>query len=213
MKLVDLKVTEFLDELASKSPAPGGGSVAAFSGSNAAALVLMVGALTSKKKKFKALPEHVQSDYNETINFFFEAKQSFINLIDEDTNAFKKVMEAFKLPKESPEDLGKRKDAIEIATIGCIKTPMNVASLSMDCLKKMQFIIENSNRNTTSDQGVAVLAFYTAFLGAIMNVKINLPGLSEKDLVNKYNSVIIDLTNEVEQLKDKLLEEINYLLD
>lgn len=77
----------------------------------------------------------------------------------------------------------------------------------------MQFIIENSNRNTTSDQGVAVLALYTAFTGAMMNVKINLPGLSEKNLVNKYKSVIIDLTHEVEEIKDKLLEEINYLLD
>jgi len=213
MKLVDLKVTEFLDELASKSPAPGGGSVAALSGSNAAALVLMVGALTNKKKKFKALPEHVQNDYNNTLEFFLAAKQTFTNLVDEDTNAFNEVMKAFKLPKETEEEKDLRSKSIEIATIGCIKTPMNVASLSIDCLKKMKFIIENSNRNTISDQGVAVLAFYTAFQGAIMNVKINLPGLSQKDLVNKYKSVIIELTHEVEQLKDRLLEEVNYLLN
>lgn len=136
MKLVDLKVTEFLDVLASKSPAPGGGSVAALSGSNAASLVLMVGALTTKKKKFKALPEHVQKDYNDVLVFFDEAKTTFTKLIDEDTIAFNEVMEAFKLPKETEEDLNKRKEAIEIATIGCIKTPMQVATLSIDCLKK-----------------------------------------------------------------------------
>ncbi len=213
MKLVDLKVSDFLDELASNSPAPGGGSVAALSGSNGAALVTMVGALTTKKKKFKALPIEEQNTYNEEIQFFGRSKQKFSELIDEDTCAFNQVMEAFKLPKITDEDKDLRSKAIEFATIGCIKTPMEVANLSIDCLKKMEYIIANSNRNTTSDQGVAVLSFYTAFQGAIMNVKINLPGLSKKDLVNQYNSVIIDLENKVENIKDKLLEEIKYLLN
>jgi len=213
MKLVDLKVSEFLDELASSSPAPGGGSVAALSGSNGAALVTMVGALTTKKKKFKALPIEEQNMYNEEIQFFGRSKQKFTELIDEDTCAFNQVMEAFKLPKATDEDKNLRSKAIELATIGCIKTPMEVADLSIACLKKMEYIIANSNRNTTSDQGVAVLSFYTAFQGAIMNVKINLPGLSKKDLVSQYNSVIIDLENKVENIKDKLLEEIKYLLN
>ena len=99
MKLVDLKVSDFLDELASNSPAPGGGSVAALSGSNGAALVTMVGALTTKKKKFKALPIEEQNTYNEEIQFFGRSKQKFSELIDEDTCAFNQVMEAFKLPK------------------------------------------------------------------------------------------------------------------
>jgi formiminotetrahydrofolate cyclodeaminase len=213
MKLVELKVSEFLDELASNSPAPGGGSVAALSGANGAALVTMVGALTTKKKKFKALAETEQSEYNEIIGFFGRAKEKFVELIDEDTNAFNEVMKAFRLSKETEEDKALRSKAIEYATIGCIKTPMEVANLSIECLKKMEYIISNSNRNTTSDQGVAVLSFYTAFQGAIMNVKINLPGLSKKDLVNQYNSVIMDLDNKVESIKDKLLEEINYLLN
>jgi formiminotetrahydrofolate cyclodeaminase len=213
MKLVDLKVSEFLNELASNSPAPGGGSVAALSGSSGAALVTMVGALSIKKKKFKALPEYEQTEYNETIEFFNLAKQKFVELIDEDTNAFNEVMKAFKLPKESEEEKDYRSKAIEYATIGCIKTPMEVANLAINCLKKMEYVITNSNRNTTSDQGVAVLAFYTAFQGAIMNVKINLPGISKKELVNQYNSVIIDLENKVESMKEKLLEEVNYLLN
>ncbi|MBI9009747.1 MAG: cyclodeaminase/cyclohydrolase family protein [Tenericutes bacterium] len=213
MKLVELTVSEFLSELASKSPAPGGGSVAALSGSSGAALVTMVGALTSKKKKFLALPELEQNEYSEKIEFFNRANAKFAELIDEDTNAFNEVMAAFKLPKLTEADLDLRSKSIEYATIGCIKIPMEVANLALDCLKEMEYIIAKSNRNTTSDQGVAVLSFYTAFQGAIMNVKINLPGLSRKDLVNQYNSVIIDLQNDVENLKDKLLEEISYLLN
>ena len=90
---------------------------------------------------------------------------------------------------------------------------MNVANLAMACMNQMEFIIKYANRNTTSDQGVAVLAFYQAFLGAIMNVKINLPGLTQKEIVKQYKKVIMDTTRKMENLKDKLLEEIDFLLN
>lgn len=212
MKLVDYKLNEFLDELASKSPAPGGGSVAALSGSNGSSLVCMVGALTTKRKKFKELPEEEQKDYNHVINYFKDAKEKFTTYIDQDTDAFNEVMNAFKLPKENELDIQKRNEAIEIATMLCIVTPMKVAKLAKECLNKMEYIIKNSNRNTISDQGVAILSFYSAFKGALMNVLINLPGLSEKNLVKEYKDVIIEMTNEVENLKDHLLEEIDFLL-
>lgn len=212
MKLVDLKVHDFLEELASKSAAPGGGSVSALSGASGASLVCMAGALTTKKKKFKALPEAEQKHYQNLIDFFLEAKNQFIDLIDKDTDSFNELMKAFKLPKEKESDIAKRNDAIELATIGCTKVPMEVATLANDCLKKMDTIVKLSNRNTISDQGVAVLSIYTAFTGAVMNVKTNLTGLNQKDLVSRYNAVIIDLINEVENLKDRLLDEISYLL-
>lgn len=212
MKLVEMKVNEFLEELASKSPAPGGGSVSALSGASGAALICMAGALTTKKKKFKALSETAQSDYINLIEFFQNAKNEFEDLMDKDTDAFNQVMVAYKLPKETESDISKRNEAIEIAMIGCIKVPMEVATLAIACLKNIDPIIKQSNRNTISDQGVAVLSIYTAFTGAVMNVKINLTGLSQRDLVNRYNSVIIDLENEVETLKDRLLDEISYLL-
>ncbi|XFA98820.1 cyclodeaminase/cyclohydrolase family protein [Candidatus Izemoplasma sp. B36] len=213
MKLVEYKVNDFLNELASKSPAPGGGSVAALSGSNGASLVSMVGALTTKRKKFKALPEEKQSQYNDYIDYFNNAKNDFTRYIDEDTEAFNLVMAAFKLPKETDNDVQKRNEAIQLGTIQCIKTPMKVATLAKQCLSKMEYIIQNSNRNTVSDQGVAVLSFYTAFVGAIMNVKINLPGLNKLELAKEYKDVIIVMENEVEDLKDKLLEHVETLLN
>lgn len=212
MKLVDYKLNDFLDELGSKSPAPGGGSVAALSGSNGSSLVSMIGALTTKRKKFKALPLDKQNEYNHVVNFFKDSKEKFTTYIDQDADAFNEVMSAFKLPKDNEADIQRRNDAIEMATMLCIVTPMKVAKLAKECLHKMEYIISNSNRNTVSDQGVAILSFYTAFKGALMNVLINLPGLSEKQLVNEYKDVIIDMTDEVENLKDKLLEKIDYLL-
>ena len=143
---------------------------------------------------------------------FRNAKSSFQQYIDEDTQAFNKVMEAYALPKITEEEIQHRNQSIELATMGCIKTPMNVANLAMSCLNEMEFIIKYANRNTTSDQGVAVLSFYQAFLGAIMNVKINLPGLTQKDLVKQYNNVIMETTRKVESIKEKLIEEIDYLL-
>ncbi|XMB72815.1 cyclodeaminase/cyclohydrolase family protein [Mycoplasmatota bacterium WC30] len=213
MKLVDLSVKEFLNELSSKSPAPGGGSVAALSGANAVSLVMMVSSLTTKKKKFRALSEEIQNEYKKIIESFVSAKELFVQYIDDDTCAFNEVMAAFKLPKETESELDVRNSAIEKATIGCIKTPMEVAALALELLRKMELIIKHSNRNTTSDQGVAVLLLSAAFKGAAMNVKINLPGLSQKDLIKEYKDVIIDMTNEVNNLKEKLLEEVDYLLE
>ncbi len=213
MKLVDLTVSNFLKILSSKSPAPGGGSVAALSGSQGAALVEMVGHLTSSKKKFKALPEAEQNKYIENIEYFGRAKTKFAKLVDLDTEAFNEVMNAFKLPKETDEEKAQRKMSIELAMIGCIKTPMEVANLSLRCLQYMEYIIDNSNKNTISDQGVAVLSFYTAFKGAAMNVKINLSGLSKEDLVEQYKKVLEGLDNQAEGLKKELLTKIDSLLD
>lgn len=213
MKLVDMKVTEFLDELASKSPAPGGGSVSALAGANAASLILMVGALTTKKKKFLALSDEIQSEYINLLIEFETAKQQFIKFVDEDTQAFNLVMDAFKMPKETDSEKMARNQAIEKATIASIKTPMEVAVLALGLLRKLEAIIKNANRNTTSDQGVALLLLETALNGALMNVKINLPGLSDKSLVKDYNKVIVEMTNESNEIRDRLLEQINYLLD
>ncbi len=213
MKLVDMKITDFLDELASNSPAPGGGSVAALSGANAASLILMVSALTVNKKKFKTLDETEQNQYHEAVSIFKNAKADFTTYVDEDTEAFNQVMAAFKLPKETEIEIEFRNNEIEKATIASIKIPMKVAILALELLREMESIIKYSNRNTTSDQGVAVLLLETACMGAIMNVKINLPGLSDPGVVKEYKDVIMDMINEVNYLKDKLIEEVDYLLE
>ena len=213
MKLVERTLTDFLDVLSSNAPAPGGGSVSALSGANAVSLVMMVSSLTINKKKFKALDEETKKHYQETIALFLDAKAKFEQYIDEDTQAFNQVMAAFKLPKETEEEIRIRNNEIQKATVASIKTPIKVSALALDLIRKMDTIIKYSNRNTVSDQGVAVLLLHAACIGGILNVKINLPGLSEKNLVNEYKHVIMDMTNEINEIKDKLIEEVNYLLD
>ncbi len=213
MKLVDYSINDFLEELASKSPAPGGGSVSALAGANAASLVQMVANLTVNKKKFKALPEDIQKKYIDEVEAFKDANLQFIKYIDKDTLAFNKVMSAFKMPKTTEEEIIKRQEAIEKATIDSIKVPLEVAKLSLKMMEKMEIIIENSNKNTISDQGVSILLFHTACLGGIFNVKINLPGLSQKTLVSDYKNDIIDIENKINKLKIDLLEKINNLLN
>ena len=212
MKLVEMKVNAFLDELASKSPAPGGGSVSALAGANGCSLILMVGNLSVGKKKFKALSEDVQNDYMNNLEIFKSAKEEFTDLIDKDTEAFNALMDAFQLPKESPEEILTRQNEIDKATLGCIKVPLKVSALGLKCLRTVESLIVNSNKNTISDQGVSVLMFYSATLGAAMNVLINLPGLTDESLQKEFKKTIDDIIKETEVLKEKLLEEVMYLL-
>jgi len=212
MKLVEMEVKNFLDELASNSPAPGGGSVSALAAANGCALMIMVGNLTINKKKFKAYDESIQKQYLDYLDIFSRNKSSFVELIDLDTEAFTFLMDAFKLPKNSEEEIAIRSVEIEKATLGCIKIPMKVTVIALETLRLLESMIEYSNRNTVSDQGVSVLMLYSAIEGAAMNVLINLPGLSDEKLKKEYEKTISDIIFEANNLKDSLLEEIKYLL-
>ncbi len=212
MKLVDLKVKDFIDELASSSPAPGGGSVSALAGANACALISMVGNLSVGKKKFKLLESDVQEKYNKSLELFKKNQDLFLNLIDEDTLAFNSLMYAFKLPKESDEEVALRAKEIDKATLQCIKVPLKVCAIAIESLREVEDLIKYSNKNTISDQGVSVLMLYTAVEGAAMNVLINLPGLNDEELKKEYEDTIEEVVQEANQIKDNLLEEVKYLL-
>ncbi|MFA7076572.1 MAG: cyclodeaminase/cyclohydrolase family protein [Candidatus Izemoplasmatales bacterium] len=212
MKLIDMKVKDFLEELGSSSPAPGGGSVSALAGANGCSLVLMVGNLTIGKKKFKALDDDIRLCYNQSLEVFKRNQKEFVELIDLDTDAFNNLMKAFKLPMNTDEEKASRQKEIDKATLGCIKVPLKVAALGLESLREISNLIQNSNKNTISDQGVSVLMLYSAVEGAAMNVLINLPGLTDENLHKEFKRVINDILKETEGLKDKLLEEINYLL-
>lgn len=208
MKLVELKVEEFLDEVNSKSPAPGGGSVSALSSSLGISLLRMVGHLTIPKKKFLKLDEDIQEEFTE----IFESLDFYLvklkELIDKDTDAFNQIMKAFKLPKETLKEKDIRKAKIEEATIFAIEVPLEVAKLSLDVLKNTKIIIEHGNKNAISDIGVSVLTLLTGIEGAILNVKINLSGLNNKELKGDYEYVVANMMNDAEKLKRDLMEKI-----
>ncbi len=194
MKLVELKVNEFVNEVDSKSPAPGGGSVAALSGSLSSALARMVSHLTVGKKKFKALDEDTQKLVFDAMETLESKKEAFVELIDKDTEAFNMIMAAFKLPKETDEEKKHRSNKIEEATIVAIDVPYEVASSGRDLLHALDILLQYGNKNCLSDLGVSGLLLHTTIIGAVMNMKINLPGISCEDLKAKYQKEIDDLT-------------------
>ena len=172
-KLVDLSVKGFADMTASESPAPGGGSVAACCGAMGAALGTMVANLSSHKKGWDARWEEF-SNYAEKGQAYMT---EMLYLVDEDTNAFNKIMEAFGLPKSNDAEKAARSVAIETATIYAIKIPFRTMELGFEAFELAKKMAEIGNPNSVSDAGVGALCLRTAIKGAYMNVRINSQGL------------------------------------
>lgn len=172
-------INAFLDELASSSPAPGGGSVAALAGALGAGLVSMVCALTIGKKKYADVESEMKK-----IQVQSEALRSqFTALVDRDTDAFNKVMETYALPKETEPQKALRSAAIRAATKEATLVPLEVMKHCIDGLALAQNVAASGNANSVSDAGVAALMLHAACEGAALNVKINLNGLDDTDFV------------------------------
>lgn len=175
-RLVDMSLREFVQETASESPAPGGGSISAAIGAFGAALATMVANLSSHKRGWDDRWEEF-SDWAERGKAYYE---ELLRLIDEDTAAFDALMAAFGLPKSTDEEKDARAEAIADATKRAIEVPletMRTALASMDVIEAMAKI---GNPNSVSDAGVGVIAARSAVLGAQLNVKINCSGLEDK---------------------------------
>lgn len=205
MKLIDLKLIDFINEVDSKSPAPGGGSVSALLGTLGVSLSRMVGHLTLGKKKYLALDVSIQEEFEKTITNLEVKKQELLHLIDLDTEAFNLIMEAFKLPKNTADEIKIRNLKIEQATKIAIDIPLKVAKTSYESLILMDIIIKYGNKTAISDLGVSVLNLSSAIEGAIMNMLINLPGISDIDLKNKYQNQITELLEKTTDLKQNYL--------
>jgi len=212
MKLVEMNLKEFNDEIDSSSPAPGGGSVSALASSIGVSLSRMVGHLTVKKKKFRALDIEIQNKFNTILEDFVIMKSELISLVDKDTEAFNLIMKAFKMPKETDEDKKNRKDKILEGTIEAIKVPFIVAELSYKALENMEFILKHGNKNTLSDIGVSTLMIYSGLEGAILNVKINIPGLTDQHLINQYQDSVSEMLLQAKRMKDSILGKIHNTL-
>lgn len=208
MKLIDLKVAEFINEVDSKSPAPGGGSVSALAGSIAASLSRMVGHLTTGKKKFKALDESIQIEFNQALQSLLDVKEELTVLVDKDTEAFNLIMAAFKLPKETTEDKKYRSLQIEEATKVAIEVPYQVATTCQKGIKALPIIREYGNKNCLSDLGVSALMFKTGCIGALMNVKINLPGISDEELKTYYTTNVDEIHQQINEYADYIINSV-----
>ncbi len=175
-RLIRMNLRAFADETASESPAPGGGSISAYVGSLGAALGTMVANLSAGKRGWEDKIATF-SDYaaqGQTI------KDTLLTLVDEDTNAFNKIMNAFGLPKGTDEEKKARTAAIEDATKYACEIPFKVMETAYAAMSMLQGMIEQGNPNSITDAGVGVLCVKTAVRGAYFNVLVNAQGLKDR---------------------------------
>ena len=181
-------VTGLLDELASESPAPGGGSVSALCGALSAGLSSMVANLTFDKKGF----EKQKSLMDETANKAQRLKEFFIQAVDEDTAAFNQIVSARRMPKNNADEIQRREQALFEANVKAIDVPLSILSASEELLKLAEIVLRDGNQNSLSDAGCAVLNAVAAGEGAYMNVLINLAGLSRDGREGEFRQKVHD---------------------
>ena len=201
-------VNEFLDELASDSPAPGGGSVAALSAALGAALISMVCRLTIGKKKYADVRDEMEAMLKRSE----ELRASFSELAEKDTEAFDSVMRAFAMPKETEEQKLRRTATIQEATKSATLVPLNVMQLCVEALSLTKTVAEKGNTNSISDAGVAALMLQAACSGAALNVRINLAALEDKHFVDETTEKLNKIQNDVEKLSSEILKLTNQKL-
>ena len=196
-KLVKMTLTDFCYETSSESPAPGGGSISAYMGALGAALASMDANLSSHKRGWDNRWEEF-SIWAEKGKYFYE---ELLKMVDEDTNAFNKIMEAFGLPKKTDEEKSIRKQAIQDATKYAIEVPFKTMQLCYQCMEVCRAMVETGNPNSITDAGVGALAARSGVKGAFLNVKINIKDLEDRAFAEK----ILTEGKEIEQ-KTELLE-------
>lgn len=200
--LAESSLEGFAKETASENPAPGGGSVSAYAGTLGAALGAMVANLTAHKKGYEE-----QLDYFSEMAEKAQAKmRELLFLVDEDTRAFNGILEAFRLPKSSPEEKKLRKKAIRSANKYAIEVPYKTMKIAASCLEIIRPMVEKGNPNSISDAGVAALCIQTAVQGACLNVQINSMSLEDEEKKKYY----LDKAHLLEQ---KTLKEVESILE
>lgn len=200
--LIEKNITTFLDELASNSPAPGGGSVAALSGALGAALSSMICNLTIGKKKY----HDVEPEMKTILRQSEELRRTFAALIDQDTMAFNKVMETYGLPKETGDQQALRTAAIQGATKEAALVPLEVMKHVIDALALAKTVAEKGNVNSISDAGVSALMLHAGAEGAALNVYINLNSINDTDFIGWKREEVQSLLKTSKMKRDEVME-------
>lgn len=175
-KFEDQPLGSFLTQLASGSPTPGGGGAAALMGAMGAALVSMVCHLTLGKKKYAAVETEIQA----LLEPAEELCQRLAGMIEADKTAFDRVMQAYGLPKSTPEEKDARAQAIEAALKEATQVPMDCVTACAEVIELCKTAAESGNRNVVSDAGAGVLAAYAGLTSAALNVYVNVGGLKDR---------------------------------
>lgn len=201
-RLVSLSLESFMNETASESVAPGGGSVSAYLGSLGTALGSMVANISSHKRGWDERWEEFSSwaEKGKVI------QNELLRLVDEDTNAFNMIMKAFGMPKTSEEDKKERKAAIEEATKNAILVPFKVMEVAFRAYEVIEEMVKEGNPNSVTDAGVGALAVRSCIKGAYLNVCVNTQGLEDKKFGDEIKAKAAELDAQSEQKEKKIID-------
>lgn len=203
--LIDMTCKGFAEETASESPAPGGGSIAAYAGSLGAALGTMVANLSSHKAGW--------DDRWEEFSNWAERGQTLMSellmLVDEDTNAFNKIMDVFAMPKSTDEEKAARAKALQDATLYATQVPLRTMKASYRVFDIVEAMAKEGNPNSVSDAGVGALMARSAVIGACLNVKINAAGLKDRSIAEELIGEAERIVRDAERREKEILEIVN----
>ena len=200
----DKSIQQFLDELASKEPTPGGGSAAAIMGAMGAALVSMVCNLTVGKKNYEA----VEAEMKETLQAAESLRTRLIDMIRADVDVFDQVMVAYGLPKETETEKQARSQAIQAALKAATDVPLACARACAEVITLSRGVAEKGNKNVISDAGVAVLAGYAALKSAALNVYVNVGAIKDEAFVaerlSQLNAILTGMDIAVKEIHQEV---------
>ena len=200
----DLPVRKFLDDLASSAPTPGGGTAAAIAGAMGAALAEMVTALTLAREKYASAHEAMRPIAQAAA----AARQELLGLASEDAQAYDAVVSARRLPKDTEEQKAHREQRVSLANRRAAEVPMRTARAAGRLLEWLPELAEKGNPNAASDAGAAALLLEAAVQGALLNVAINLPGLTDAAFVQEMQAEAARLQAGAERLRSRVLERV-----
>lgn len=201
-RLVDFTVQGFAEETASESPAPGGGSVAAYMGALGASLATMVANLSSHKRGWDTRWKEF-SDWAEKGKHY---QQALLRAVDEDTDSFNAIMNAFGLPKSTDEEKQIRKQAIQAATIYAAEVPLKTMQLCFDSMEVIKAMAEIGNPNSVTDAAVGALAARSGVLAAYLNVQINLKDVENKAIADEMLAKAAQIAADTEAMEQVILD-------
>lgn len=208
-KLVDMTCKDFADETASESPAPGGGSISAYMGALAAALGTMVANLSAHKAGWDDRWE----EFSDVAEKGRDIQDSLIHLVDEDTEAFNRIMAVFAMPKKTEEEKAARSAALQEATLYATEVPLRTMRAAYETFDVLEAMAKNGNPASVSDAGVGALAARSAVLGAQLNVRINAAGLKDRAKADALLAEAAQIAEKACLREADILRTVNEIID
>ncbi len=203
-KIADMSIKEYLDILKTDAPAPGGGGVSGLTAAQGISLTLMVIELTLGKKKYEEYMEIIEKSRERALELYEELAVA----ADEDREVFLKLSEAYALPKETEEEKKIKQQILGERSLAATEAPYKVMELSLEGLEITEKLVGKSNKMAVSDLGVAAACFLAACKSAWLNVKINLPYLTDKDRAQAFEKGGRNILEKVTELSEKIYDAV-----